>query len=353
MLLAVSRRRNAVPENLIIGFNDIAANVPSGWSRFTSMDNKHPVGAGSTYAVGNTGGDAAGAISRDTSSDGDHTGGALNFAEYESGGSYNVNYVVTYGQTGGAHTHTLTANYLREYQQILLIKASQDHQQLPVNAIVFSKESTTPVTGLTICNNDNRLLRVGDTKTNGGGSLTDKAISSDGAHTHSQSGLRTSYNRSAGGNYPRSLNAGSHNHPYTMTLEDESLKRAYLTAWTDTNAFYGASGIIAMWEQATAPSGWYLCNGENGTLDLRDYFIILSSTGNAGNSYDQLNRVQTSGTITNVDWSHSHKGADVGSPAFSESAYHDTENHNHGHTVTTVWTDHTPIYYALTFIQMV
>ena len=36
------------------------------------------------------------------------------------------------------------------------------------------------------------------------------------------------------------------------------------------------SGIISMWSGATnaIPSGWALCNGENGTPDLRDKFVV-------------------------------------------------------------------------------
>ena len=40
------------------------------------------------------------------------------------------------------------------------------------------------------------------------------------------------------------------------------------------------SGMIIMHNSSTAPSGWYLCNGQNGTPDLRDRFIV-----GAGNSY--------------------------------------------------------------------
>ena len=42
------------------------------------------------------------------------------------------------------------------------------------------------------------------------------------------------------------------------------------------------AGIITMWSGAinAIPDGWALCNGENGTPDLRDRFIV-----GAGNDY--------------------------------------------------------------------
>lgn len=39
-------------------------------------------------------------------------------------------------------------------------------------------------------------------------------------------------------------------------------------------------GLICMWSGSIVPTGWLLCNGENGTPDLRDRFIV-----GAGNAY--------------------------------------------------------------------
>ena len=41
------------------------------------------------------------------------------------------------------------------------------------------------------------------------------------------------------------------------------------------------SGLIIMWPEAVPPAGWYICDGGNGTHDLRDRFII-----SAGSLYD-------------------------------------------------------------------
>ena len=52
--------------------------------------------------------------------------------------------------------------------------------------------------------------------------------------------------------------------------------------------------MIIMYNSATAPSGWYLCDGNNGTPDLRDRFIV-----GAGNSYS-LNATGGSNTATDT-----------------------------------------------------
>lgn len=72
------------------------------------------------------------------------------------------------------------------------------------------------------------------------------------------------------------------------------------------------SGIISMWSGATSeiPTGWALCNGENGTPDMRDKFIVgaggsyaVGETGGAASS--SINGVTGATTLT-VDQMPSH-----------------------------------------------
>ena len=52
--------------------------------------------------------------------------------------------------------------------------------------------------------------------------------------------------------------------------------------WVDATSVGAVpAGIIVMWSGATnaIPSGWYLCNGANGTPDLRDRFVIGAGSG--------------------------------------------------------------------------
>ena len=73
------------------------------------------------------------------------------------------------------------------------------------------------------------------------------------------------------------------------------------------------SGCILLWSGSTGsiPAGWYLCNGANGTPDLRDRFIV-----GAGNNY-AVNA--TGGSADAVVVSHTHT-ATVTDPGHAHTA---------------------------------
>ena len=70
------------------------------------------------------------------------------------------------------------------------------------------------------------------------------------------------------------------------------------------------SGIISMWSGtiATIPSGWYLCNGSNGTPDLREKFIVGASSDNLSIAKTNItgSLTQTGGTKDAIVVSHTH-----------------------------------------------
>ncbi len=128
------------------------------------------------------------------------------------------------------------------------------------------------------------------------------------------------------------------------------------------------SGMIIMYNSATAPSGWYLCDGNNGTPDLRDRFIV-----GAGNSYSQgatggsntaTDTVSISGSDTvNISISGTTSTQDANRTfGFPQSGSNTTPSHSHtfsgsgSDTVSisgsdTVSIDTRSPYYALTFIM--
>jgi hypothetical protein len=80
------------------------------------------------------------------------------------------------------------------------------------------------------------------------------------------------------------------------------------TTWVSGTAF--VTGMIMMWSGtiATIPSGWQLCNGTNGTPDLRDRFIVGASVDSGGQSVTTVTgaNTKTGGSKDAVVVSHNH-----------------------------------------------
>jgi microcystin-dependent protein len=106
-----------------------------------------------------------------------------------------------------------------------------------------------------------------------------------------------------------------------------------VTATTsDINTRLIPTGVIVMWSGsiATIPASWYLCNGANGTPDLRDRFIVgagttyaVAATGGAATvALTEANlaaHTHTFSATTSADGAHGHQ-AYAGSSDGSSSA---------------------------------
>lgn len=79
------------------------------------------------------------------------------------------------------------------------------------------------------------------------------------------------------------------------------------------------SGIIVMWSGATAPFGWALCNGANGTPDLRNRFVVAAGTTYPLGTSGGTTTSSAAGSHTHTESSaggHNHTGA-VGATALT------------------------------------
>ena len=340
-IILTKRKGFTVPSGLIIGYNSAAA-VPGGWGAFSSADGKFIVGAGSTYAVGAN--SAAGtSLTKATNNTGAHTDGIAN--QPDSGGSARRG-----ASSAGNHTHTLTMTYAPAYRKMILIKANSDLAQLPINGVVFGK-SDLSASATNILSGDSKLFGADSAASNGSASVTVNSVSSAGSHNHDDD---SATNTTEPGSYCKAIgSAGAHSdHTCTAVLNTDTVKKAILTAWSNASAAFSAvSGMIGMYENTTPPSGWYLCNGSNGTMDLRDYFVFIGTTGTHGTSSGN-NTVSVDITIGSSANSHSHiTGVQlVPGPTFVR---HDTYSNTHSHDGTITGSSHAfiPVYYSLAFIQ--
>lgn len=75
------------------------------------------------------------------------------------------------------------------------------------------------------------------------------------------------------------------------------------TAHVKTAIALAFQGMIVLWSgsQGSIPSGWVLCDGNNGSPDLRDRFIV-----GAGNSYAVGNAAGSITKATDAQGAHSH-----------------------------------------------
>lgn len=101
-------------------------------------------------------------------------------------------------------------------------------------------------------------------------------------------------------------------------------------------------GCIIAWSggAGSVPAGWLLCNGQNGTPNLTDRFI-LGNSGNRGNW--EAGGAFSVGAVTDTQGWHGHGGG-VGAhvltwnemPVHNHAAWTDTQG-SHSHTATLGW----------------
>jgi len=126
------------------------------------------------------------------------------------------------------------------------------------------------------------------------------------------------------------------------------------------------SGLIAIWSGSTGsiPSGWVLCNGTNGTPDLRNSFIVgAGSTYAVGATGGSADAIVVSHTHTVTDPGHKHNTTSTGSGSLINAAASGTtgaststtDTATTGITLQTTGASGTnanlPPYYALAFIM--
>lgn len=111
-------------------------------------------------------------------------------------------------------------------------------------------------------------------------------------------------------------------------------------------------GMIVAWSGSVEniPNGWHLCNGNGGTPDLRDKFIM----GAGGETPPGLTGETSSHKHTFTTYGHAHivlGGNKI--PDATPMGSYDTGTNSVVDTGDTVYTSHIPPYYALCWIMKI
>ena len=342
-----------VPAGLILLYDANGAGaLPTGWAADYTGVNRLLNVAGNSYSPNEQGGNnnLAGPFGS-TSTNGIHSPGFATFSD-----SFPQTYPYA-REVVGDHYHDINSiNYLPAHKKCLLIKAQADNVQVPPRGVIMSAGSFVQPSPVTLVNNTDFINRYIYIATNNTiyGSVGTIELSTSGSHTH-LTYPNYVYPDSGGAirEYAFGNTSGAHNDsvPISSTEVTENIKRVRLSMWWHASQSYDITqGMIGMWESLTPPDGWAICDGNNGTPDLRDCFIYPTAGGSenttpTGNNTLSINMTRYQ-SIIHGHASHYNYYGNV-----FVTGYHDSWNWSHTHQINKSSLSYLPKYYSLIFIM--
>jgi hypothetical protein len=279
-----------IPAGLIIMYN-VSSGVPANWTLFNVVD-KYLVGAGDYYPVNsNTASHSyigANSTAQTLNSAGSHSGtmhaeGGVAVA----GTTTSSNGTTTSGATSHTIQELIVSNVVLKTQKLVFIKSSIDQIMAPINGMFFGTSTLSGFSVFAPTLATNPYVNFNSTKTYLNENLiyTPSITSSTNiTHSHgSSANAKKATLITQTQNFLLSNTYSPHSHVISATFyyyfRTVALRGLYQAA-----TYNLAPGLIGMWEGTTAPARWALCNGSNGTIDMRNYFATISLTGDGTKS---------------------------------------------------------------------
>ena len=342
--------------NVIIPFDGNHADIPSGFSRATELDGRFPKGWGNESPNTTGGSDSHSHTSpahthsinnhvhyMETNSawqedgeyeDGSHPDNSHGAADHHFHNGNFSNYASPTGNLSDSITYQAnTNNSLPPYYEVIFIK-STGYNFIPVNGMVLKNETTRE--GLSYHSaSANRFLRGAGASQDAGSTGGTLRHSHDVSHGHSAVSHKhyaeTVYNdnnahldlATAPGNADANhahrfntinatLNANNYSGSYTATSDIQPAYKTLNHFVNDSvNNVLPEPGDIAMFsgDVSDIPVGWKLCDGTNGTPDMRNRFLKANPSAGAsttGGSNTHSHSSSNSHTHT-ATGSHNHQ----------------------------------------------
>ena len=352
---------SSIPPGVILVWPGTHAGIPSGYARETTLDTKFTKGAPAGNNPNVTGGSPTHS----------HTSPAHSHSMNNHTHSYTVPTVNSNAQTGGGdgdnlreHYHTGTtgaasggglssvaATYASvsnnpPYHEVIFIKS--EGGPLPNNVIALFGSSSIP-SGWQFCNGLSGSPDLRDKYLRGAGTGADAGATGGSTtnihtliHTHtvashshgsSTSGAAITSNDELSTSPPEDSVHKGHTHSVTIdamtdtisstdpvlttteTVEPEFKK--LLAVQNQTGGASKPKGIIGLWLDALSaiPAGWLLCDGNNGTPDMKDKFLKCA------NLTTEAGVIGGSNTHTHAAQTHTHAAAGSHTHTASASAH--------------------------------
>lgn len=251
------------------------------------------------------------------------------------------------GVTGssGDHSHSTSATSFTglsaKRANVILLRATQENLTLPANTIAF-RNATTGSYGTRFNPSTTGAATVYFNGTGAGGTITEATTSqtqtvgstSNGGHTHV-----TTANRLAitGSTIPTVGTAGAHSHTVSVTLTQSIMANTkILHAWQSAASRAPATDVVVMYvgSPASLPANWYLCDGNNGTVNMNGYFAAYSTDTGITWGTIQNSNLQV-GTLTQGAFSSSHSHTTTPNAGGGIVLMHGSYSWSHTHTVST------------------
>ena len=355
----------AIPADTVIFYNGTYSAPVNGWVLYSDAANKFIIGTGTQGEIGTISAASGSSVATATSlaTAGAHTGN-----EVPTPGGYTALNVGL--QSTGEHTHAITANGTDSSElkpinsTITMLRTTTQKQFFPANTIHINQNNLVGGTQK-LANTSNRYIA-------GGSSVTDNAATShlmtltatdysSGSHSHNFAPF-TSYGNALTSGLQLSYGSGfdsTHSHVVTATATINALKGKLLKLWIAASAQLPKAATIVMYcgNLSALPVYWKICDGTNGTVDMRGYFLgyANSSLTAHGAVTSETNTYTTSGpTAASDPYTHLHF---LRSDSYYTQVYkyHGTTTVTHTHAISggSVTSDALPANIKLAFIQLV
>lgn len=342
------------PKDSIVPYYSTTGLVSSDWDTYSLGNGKYIAGTTNSASVGTNVSATNAQIAVSLGSTGAHTGSVA----YTSSASATSGSTLNNGtnNSAGAHSHYGTIPFTIQPQRanVVLIKANKEVARLPANTIAFRRSLTGSYGTPFYPNSSSSVAYVmpgtssGTLTSASSGGIVYSAVGTGGTHRH-HSNTNQYYITGKLTNY-WGIDSGSHYHDISGSMTQTIMNTTIiLDAWISATTRIPQTDVVVMYSGniANLPSGWFLCDGNNGTINMNGYYLGIGS-----DSWGTIKAADATMSATTVGSAGSHSHVSNYNPAGAGiTLWHGSQAWSHTHTMSRTMTPFVGAKFLLYFIQ--